>query len=67
MPKDISNITIGTPTYGFWEYVLYLDTIFYDLWLACAEPSGLGVGLGFGLIISSFMTKAAFTPFIAYS
>ena len=67
MPKDITNLTIGQPTYGFWEYVSYLDTLFYDLWLQCAEPSGLGLGLGVGLILSSFITKAAFTPVIMYS
>lgn len=50
-----------------WEYVSYLDTLFYELWLACAEPSGLGLGLGAGLILSSFFTKAVFTPVIIYS
>lgn len=36
------------------------------MWLACAEPSGLGMGLGFGLIISSVFTKMFFAPTIAY-
>jgi len=67
MTKDIGNIGTGTPTYGFWEYCQYLDTLFYDLWLQCAEPTGLGMGLGMGLIISSFITKGMFTPFIMYS
>ena len=65
--KDPSNLTSGTSTYGLWEYISYLDDSFYELWLACAEPSGLGLGLGMGLILSSFMTKAVFTPFILYS
>lgn len=67
MPKDLSNISSGTPTYGLWEYISYLDVLFYDLWLACAEPSGLGMGLGLGLIVSSFFTKAIFSPVIIYS
>jgi len=67
MPKDLSNIQVGTPTYGFFEYVHYLDTLFYDLWITCAEPSGLGFGLGVGLILSSLITKAAFSPVMIYS
>ena len=67
LPKDLSNIQTGTSTFGIWEYIIFLDEAFYDLWLACAEPSGLGMGLGMGLILSSFMTKAVFTPFILYS
>ena len=67
MPKDLLNLQAGTPTYGFWEYCVYLDTTFYDMWLACAEPSGLGFGLGVGLILSSFATKALFTPVMIYS
>lgn len=67
MPKDLANITTGQSTYGFWEYISYCDTLFYDLWVHCAEPSGLGLGLGIGLIISSFLTKAVFSPVIIYS
>jgi hypothetical protein len=37
------------------------------MWLACAEPTGLGFGLGVGLIMSSFISKAMFTPVIIYS
>jgi len=48
-----------------WEYVSYLDTTFYDMWLYCADS--LGMGMGIGLIASSLFTKAIFTPFIMYS
>ena len=67
MPKDLTNIVHGKATFGFWEYVAYCDTLFYDLWLTCAESSGLGMGLGVGLIVSSFITKAFFSPLIIYS
>lgn len=64
-PKDLGNIPGGTPTYGFWEYVMYCDDIFYGLWITCAETYGLGLGLG--LIASSFITKAVFSPTVIYS
>lgn len=67
MSKDPSNVGLGQPTYGLWEYITYLDTAFYDLWLMCAEQQGLGLGLGLGLILSSAITKAIFSPVIAYS
>ncbi len=67
LPKDIHNIPIGQPTHGFWEFLAYLDQSFYDLWIVCAEPSGLGLGLGGGLILSSFITKAVFAPVLTYS
>ena len=48
-----------------WEYVQYLDTTFYDMWIYSAESMGLGMGVG--LIASSLFTKAIFAPFIIYS
>lgn len=66
MPKDMGNVVQGVSTYGPFEYALYLDTLFYDMWLACAEPTGLGMGLGMGLIVSSVFTKLFFAPTIAY-
>jgi hypothetical protein len=48
------------------EYLLAMDSLFYDLWLMCAEPSGLGLGLGLGIICSTIMTKAVFIPGIIY-
>ena len=67
MPKDVGNLVTGTSTYGPFEYISYLDTLFYDIWLACAEPTGLGLGLGMGLIVSSFITKSVFAPVVIYS
>lgn len=48
------------------EYLLSLDALFYDLWLMCAEPSGLGLGLGVGIMLSTFITKSVFIPGIVY-
>jgi hypothetical protein len=67
LPKDLGNISVGQSTYGFFEYISYLDTVFYDMWLACSEPSGLGLGLGCGLIASSFFARAIFSPILIYS
>jgi membrane protein insertase Oxa1/YidC/SpoIIIJ len=66
MPKDLSNLTDGQSTYGIFEYMLSLDALFYDLWLMCAEPSGLGLGLGFGIMLSTMITKSVFIPGIIY-
>lgn len=65
LPKDTSNIIQGVSTYGLWEYVSYLDTTFYSMWLYCAES--MGMGMGYGLLASSLFTKAIFAPFIIYS
>lgn len=65
LPKDTSNIIQGVSTYGLWEYVSYLDTTFYSMWIYCADS--LGMGMGFGLLASSLFTRTLFTPFIIYS
>jgi hypothetical protein len=44
---------------------MYLDNTFYDMWLSCADIGGMGLGMG--LIVTSLLTKAAFTPFIVYA
>jgi membrane protein insertase Oxa1/YidC/SpoIIIJ len=46
--------------------LLALDNLFYDLWLMCAEPSGLGLGLGLGIMVSTLITKSVFVPGIIY-
>jgi hypothetical protein len=48
-----------------WEYISYLDTLFYDMWINCADIGGMGLGLG--LIITSLLTKSIFAPVIIYS
>jgi hypothetical protein len=58
-------IVLQVSTYGLWEYVSYLDTTFYGMWMYCAE--NIGMGMGFGLVASSLFTKAIFAPFIIYS
>lgn len=37
MPKDIGNLPTGNPTWGFSEYVLWLDNLFYDGWVYFAD------------------------------
>lgn len=65
IPKDIGNLANGVPTYGIFEYLLYLDDTFYTFWMAAAETNNLG--LGFGLMITSLVTKLALSPITLYS
>ena len=65
LPKDTANLVQGASTYGMWEYITYLDSTFYGLWIYAAE--NLGMGMGYGLLTTSILTKAIFTPFIIYS
>ena len=44
-----------------------MDALFYDLWMVCSEPSGLGLGMCLGLVASTALTKIAFIPAIMYS
>ena len=37
MPKDIGNLPTGISSYGFSEYILWLDTLFYDSWMYFAD------------------------------
>jgi len=37
IPKDIGNIPTGISSYGFSEYILWLDTLFYDGWMYFAD------------------------------
>jgi hypothetical protein len=62
----VANLATGQPTYGIFEFLNYLDTLVLDLWMACSEPTGLGMGLGFGLIVCSVITKSIFAPIILY-
>ena len=47
-----------------WEYISYLDDLFYDMWIHSAEIGGMGLALG--LVVTSLATKAIFAPFIIY-
>jgi len=64
MPKNVDNLVSGQSTYGFFEYVCFLDATFYDLWVTAAD--GWGLGLGLGLIASSFCTRLLFVPTTIY-
>jgi len=65
MPKDVHNLIPGQSTYGFHEYVCFLDTTFYEMWLTCAD--GWGLGLGLGLMASSLITRLIFVPSMIYA
>jgi hypothetical protein len=47
-----------------WEYIQYLDHLFYEMWINCSDLGGMGMGLG--LIITSLLTKSIFAPVIVY-
>ena len=59
-PKDMANVPTGISTFGFSEYVMFLEDSFLDLWMACSQVGGLG--LGWGLIMSALSTRAIFVP-----
>jgi membrane protein insertase Oxa1/YidC/SpoIIIJ len=65
MPKDLANIPQGAPTYGLWEYVVYLDDLFYTSWIECAQIGNMG--LCGGLMLTAFATRVAFMPLAIYS
>lgn len=64
-PTYTDNVLQGGSTYGVYELLSYLDDVFYGQWIYCAEE--LGMGLGWGLLITSFAVRLLFTPFIMYS
>lgn len=33
LPKDVGNIADGVPTYGIFEHLTYLDSVFYNGWM----------------------------------
>ena len=45
--------------------MVYLEDVFYDTWLYTANEVGLGLGMG--LLFTSFAVKFVFTPLIVYS
>ena len=36
LPKDIGNVPHGVSTYGLWEYLVYLDDLFFTAWMTAA-------------------------------
>lgn len=65
MPKDVSNLPQGVSTYGGWEYVVYLDELFYNAWMTAAQTGNMG--LCGGLMLTAFATRVAFMPLALYS
>jgi len=60
IPKDPGNLPQGVSTFGIWEYVAFLDDFFTNMWMQCSELGGMG--LCWGLIISTCITRMAFMP-----
>lgn len=65
IPKELANLAQGNPTYGFFEYIVFLDETFYDAWMTMSEVSGMG--LCYGLMATTFLTRLFFTPINVYS
>ena len=65
MPKDLANIPMGVPTHGMWEYVIFLDDLFFNAWMTAAGSGGMG--LCYGLLATTMVTRLAFVPFGLYS
>ena len=61
----MGNIAEGISTYGFWEYVIFLDDLFYNAWMTSADVSGLG--LCFGSVATAVATRLFFMPIGVYS
>lgn len=62
--KDPGNIPQGVSTYGFWEYLSYMDNLIFDTWLNVAQSTGLGM-CG-GLMITAAATRMFFVPMGVY-
>ena len=46
VPKDFGNIPTGAPTHGMWEYVIFLDDLFFNAWMSAANGGGMGLCVG---------------------
>ena len=64
-PKELGNLATGNPTYGFFEYICFLDETFYEAWMTLSEVNGMG--LCYGLMATTFLTRLFFTPINVYS
>ena len=64
-PKDVDNLIQGIQTFGFSESLVYYENVIHEMWMFFAETQGMGMGLG--LIATSLLTRAMFSPVIVYS
>lgn len=64
-PKDLANIPTGNSTYGLFEYIIYLDDLFFNAWMTMADINGMG--LCYGLMATTFFTRLFFTPLNIYT
>lgn len=65
IPKDLGNVSNGTPTYGLFEYISYLDGVILDSWMTLASTGNMG--LTFGLILTTCLTRFVLMPPTLYS
>ena len=62
-PKIAENLSQGTHTYGFSEYLLFCDDLIQSSWLSLASSMGMGKGL----IALTLMTRLVYLPLGLYS
>lgn len=60
LPKVSENCPQGVSTYGFWEYISWMDGLVFDMWMTASTSSGMG--LCGGLVISALATRMIFMP-----
>lgn len=64
LPYDTQNLAQGASTFGITEYVVWLDDLAYNGWMAAANDGGLG--LCYGLMAVTFATRMFFVPIAMY-
>lgn len=65
VPKDMHNLTQGVATHGLWEYVAYLDDLFFNFWMQTSQFHG--IGLGYGLMLTTLVTRLFLAPVVINS
>jgi len=65
VPKDTANLATGVSTYGPFEYICFLDDLFYNAWMTASSTGN--VGLTIGLLSTTLVTRMCFVPFGIYS
>ena len=65
MPKDLNNLPEGITSYGFSEYLSFMDSVIYGGWMELSMTSGFG--LSYGLLVMATATRFIFLPVQLYS
>mmetsp|Transcript_14448 Transcript_14448/g.24653 ORF Transcript_14448/g.24653 Transcript_14448/m.24653 type:complete len:312 (-) Transcript_14448:32-967(-) len=62
--KEAANVVEGVSTYGIFEYVIFLDEVFFNTWMAFSQTGD--IGLGCGLILTTIGTRLVMLPIQFY-